>query len=178
MKGVAPNISSTLATGARPRARMKLTKLPASSTALASNAQPAFRTSIDAPRRWRTRNGNIVATRNADRQNDTSHAGSSMRRTMTPAVLKIVAAATARTTPSAATELREVARVFMARSCEYGFDVPPSIDSLDLPPFRPRFPWWSADLQTIAALLGTYQADLPPPSACAFAWQIAAATFW
>ncbi len=39
MKGVAPNISSTLATGAVPRARMKLTKLPASSTALASNAK-------------------------------------------------------------------------------------------------------------------------------------------
>jgi len=43
--------------------------------------------------------------------------------------------------------------------------VPPSIDSLeslDLPPFRPRFPWWSADLQTIAVLLGTYESDLSP----------------
>jgi len=40
--------------------------------------------------------------------------------------------------------------------------VPPSIDSLDLPPFKPRFPWWSADLQTIAVLLGTYQANLVP----------------
>jgi len=40
--------------------------------------------------------------------------------------------------------------------------VPPSIDSLDLPPFRPRFPWWSADLQTIAVLLGTYEPDLSP----------------
>jgi predicted alpha/beta-fold hydrolase len=47
-------------------------------------------------------------------------------------------------------------------NCEYGFDVPPSIDSLDLPPFKPRFPWWSADLQTIAVLLGTYQANLAP----------------
>jgi predicted alpha/beta-fold hydrolase len=50
----------------------------------------------------------------------------------------------------------------MARNCEYGFDVPPSIVSLDLPPFRPRFPWWSADLQTIAVLLGTWQSDLSP----------------
>jgi len=43
--------------------------------------------------------------------------------------------------------------------------VPPSInslESLDLPPFRPRFPWWSADLQTIAVLLGTYESDLSP----------------
>jgi len=31
--------------------------------------------------------------------------------------------------------------------------VPPSIDSLDLPPFKPRFPWWGPDLQTIAVLL-------------------------
>ena len=40
--------------------------------------------------------------------------------------------------------------------------MPPSIDSLDLPPFRPRFPWWSADLQTIAVLLGTSATDLAP----------------
>ena len=40
--------------------------------------------------------------------------------------------------------------------------MPPSIDSLDLPPFKPRFPWWGADLQTIAVLLGSYQADLAP----------------
>ncbi len=40
--------------------------------------------------------------------------------------------------------------------------MPPSIDSLDLPPFKPRFPWWGADLQTIAVLLGNYQADLAP----------------
>src|SRR5262249_38676009 len=106
--------------------------------------------------------GNIEATRRADRQKDTSHAGSSMWRTITPAVLKIIAAPTAQATPTAAVELREVSRVFMARNCEYGFDVPPSIDSLELPPFRPRFPWWSADLQTIAVLLGTYQSDLSP----------------
>jgi len=37
-----------------------------------------------------------------------------------------------------------------------------SLESLDLPPFRPRFPWWSADLQTIAVLLGTYESDLSP----------------
>jgi uncharacterized protein len=40
--------------------------------------------------------------------------------------------------------------------------VPPSIDSLELPPFRPRFPWWGADLQTIAILLNAKVADLAP----------------
>ena len=81
---------------------------------------------------------------------------------MTPAVLKIVAAAMANSTPTAAMELAEVAWVFMARNCEYGFDVPPSIDSLELPTFRPRFPWWGANLQTIAVLLGTHQSDMSP----------------
>jgi predicted alpha/beta-fold hydrolase len=57
-----------------------------------------------------------------------------------------------------------MARVFMPRNGEYGFDVPPSIDSLALPPFRPRFPWWGADLQTIAVLLGGYQTDMSPHS--------------
>jgi uncharacterized protein len=42
--------------------------------------------------------------------------------------------------------------------------VPPSIDSLDLPPFRPRFPWWNADLQTIAVVLAGYSVDLSPHS--------------
>ena len=32
--------------------------------------------------------------------------------------------------------------------------MPPSIASLDLPPFRPRFPWWGADLQTLANRFG------------------------
>jgi predicted alpha/beta-fold hydrolase len=40
--------------------------------------------------------------------------------------------------------------------------VPPSLDSLELPPFRPRFPWWGADLQTIASLLNVKTADLAP----------------
>jgi predicted alpha/beta-fold hydrolase len=40
--------------------------------------------------------------------------------------------------------------------------VPPSIESLDLPPFRPRFPWWGPDLQTIAVLLNPKNADLAP----------------
>ena len=41
--------------------------------------------------------------------------------------------------------------------------MPPSIDSLDLPPFRPRFPGWNADLQTIAVMLGgTWSVDLSP----------------
>ncbi len=95
MKGVAPNMMSTLATGARPSARMKLTKLPASSTALISSARPALRESIRMARRCQIINGNIVTTSNALRQNDTSHAGRSMRRTMTPAVLKAIAALTA-----------------------------------------------------------------------------------
>jgi len=40
--------------------------------------------------------------------------------------------------------------------------VPPSIDSLELPPFKPRFPWWGADLQTLSILLRTPQSDLAP----------------
>lgn len=34
--------------------------------------------------------------------------------------------------------------------------------SLDLPPFRPRFPWWGADLQTLANYLRPPQRDLAP----------------
>jgi hypothetical protein len=33
---------------------------------------------------------------------------------------------------------------------------------LDLPPFKPRFPWWSADLQTVAILLNAPDAKLEP----------------
>ena len=40
--------------------------------------------------------------------------------------------------------------------------MPPAIDSLDLPPFRPRFPWWGADLQTLAVLLHSPVSDLSP----------------
>lgn len=42
--------------------------------------------------------------------------------------------------------------------------MPPSIDSsaLDLPPFRPRFPWLNADLQTVAVLLGNAATGLAP----------------
>ena len=53
----------------------------------------------------------------------------------------------------------------MPTNGEYGVDVPPSIDSialLELPPFKPRFPWVTADLQTIAVLLGTYEPNLAP----------------
>jgi predicted alpha/beta-fold hydrolase len=50
----------------------------------------------------------------------------------------------------------------MAGNCEYGSAVPPSIDSLELPRFRPRFPWGGADLQTVAVLLGTHRSDLSP----------------
>ena len=34
--------------------------------------------------------------------------------------------------------------------------------SLDLPPFRPRFPWWGADLQTIAIRLSPFESNLSP----------------
>ena len=40
--------------------------------------------------------------------------------------------------------------------------MPPSIDSLDLPPFRPRFPWWGADLQTLSVLLRSPVSDMSP----------------
>jgi predicted alpha/beta-fold hydrolase len=42
--------------------------------------------------------------------------------------------------------------------------VPPSIDSLDLPPFRPRFPWWGPDLQTLSILLRSPESDMSPHS--------------
>ncbi|NQW50187.1 MAG: alpha/beta fold hydrolase [Rhodospirillales bacterium] len=34
--------------------------------------------------------------------------------------------------------------------------------TLDLPPFRPRFPWWGADLQTVANYLRPPRRDLAP----------------
>ncbi len=37
-----------------------------------------------------------------------------------------------------------------------------SIPSLDLPPFRPRFPWWGGDLQTMANRLRGAAVDLAP----------------
>jgi predicted alpha/beta-fold hydrolase len=40
--------------------------------------------------------------------------------------------------------------------------VPPSIESLDLPPFRPRFPWWGADLQTLSVWWRSPPSDLAP----------------
>lgn len=40
--------------------------------------------------------------------------------------------------------------------------MPPSIDSLDLPPFKPRFPWWGADLQTLSVLLQSPASDMSP----------------
>src|SRR4029079_13852488 len=129
---------------------------------LANTARAALPRSTSTTPRCSKSSGNIEATRNAERQNDTSHAGSSMWRTMTPAVLKIVAAPIAQARPTAAVKLREVAPVFMARTCEYGFDVPPSIDSLDLPPFKPRFPWWGPDLQTLSVLIHSSASDMSP----------------
>jgi len=43
-----------------------------------------------------------------------------------------------------------------------GSVVPPSIDSLELPPFKPRFPWWGADLQTLSILLRSSGSDMAP----------------
>ena len=40
--------------------------------------------------------------------------------------------------------------------------MPPSIDSLELPPFKPRFPWWGADLQTHRRVARHLPADLAP----------------
>ena len=97
---------------ARPSARMKLTKLPASRTALSNSAEPPLRTSIRTCRRCQISSGSMVMTRRADRQNDTSHAGRSIRRTITPAVLKAVAATTANSTPSRA-ELGGAVDVFI-----------------------------------------------------------------
>jgi uncharacterized protein len=38
-----------------------------------------------------------------------------------------------------------------------------SLETLDLPPFKPRFPWWGADLQTIAIRLApTLKTNLAP----------------
>lgn len=50
----------------------------------------------------------------------------------------------------------------MANNIELGTNVPPSIESLDLPPFRPRFPWWGADLQTLSILWRPSVSDLSP----------------
>ena len=40
--------------------------------------------------------------------------------------------------------------------------MPPSIASPDFPPFRPRFPWWGGDLQTLANRLRGGVVDLAP----------------
>ena len=40
--------------------------------------------------------------------------------------------------------------------------MPPSIDSLDLPPFKPRFPWWGPDLQTLSVLIQSSASDMSP----------------
>ena len=50
----------------------------------------------------------------------------------------------------------------MRSNREYGFAVPPSIGSLELPPLRSRFPWRVAGLQTIVVLLDAKVADLAP----------------
>ena len=56
--------------------------------------------------------------------------------------------------------------------------MPPSIDSLDLPPFKPRFPWWGADLQTLSVSCSRPRRTCRriPASASAFRWPTAPAT--
>jgi predicted alpha/beta-fold hydrolase len=75
-------------------------------------------------------------------------------------VLKTAAAPMAHSTPSV--ELCRWSGVFISAQCVSVVPVPPSIDSLDLPPFRPRFPWWGPDLQTIAILLQPAMSDMSP----------------
>ena len=77
-------------------------KLPDRTSALKKSDGPALRMSCPIARRCQKRSGNIVASNSTERQNETSHADISMRRTMTPAVLNNVAALTANSTPSAA----------------------------------------------------------------------------
>jgi predicted alpha/beta-fold hydrolase len=38
----------------------------------------------------------------------------------------------------------------------------PPIEALELPPFKPRFPWWGPDLQTLSVLLQSPGSDLSP----------------
>ena len=114
MKGVAPNMISTLATGARPSARMKATMLPASAMPLATSDAPPLRTAIQVSRRCQSSRGAMASIIRIERQNDTSHAGSSTRRTITPAVLKAAAAPTAQATPMAP-ELSPENCVFMGK---------------------------------------------------------------
>ena len=114
------------------------------------------------PRRCQNSSGSIVSIIRTERQNDTSHAGSSMRRTMTPAVLKTAAAANGAGHAERAGTLAGNRRFHWQTNCEYGVGVPPSIDSLDLPPFKPRFPWWGADLQTLSVLLQSSASDMSP----------------
>ena len=180
MNGVAPNISSTLATGARPSARMKATKLPASSSALNRRARPALRTSIHTPRRCQKSSGNIVATSRAERQNDTSQAGRSMRRTMTPAVLKTAAAPTAYATPSRAELCGGSRRFHRKRTVNTDSTCPrPSIPSNCRPSsraFRGGARTCRRSRCCSAPTRPTWRRT--PASACVFAWPIAAVTFW
>src|SRR5688572_14385950 len=153
MKGVAPNTISTLATGASPKARMKAMKQPDSITALANRAPPAFRMSIQLLRRVQISNGKIVASSRIDRQNDTSHAGRSMRRTIMPAVLNTAAAATAQATPMAP-ELSPEVRVFICKEV--------SIRSRRAPVHR--FPGPAA-LSTALSVVGARPANAVGPPA-------------
>ena len=40
--------------------------------------------------------------------------------------------------------------------------------TFNLPPFRPRFPWWGGDLQTVANRLRPHTGNLAPHAASGF----------
>src|SRR6202012_1122039 len=88
--------------------------LPARQAALANNAPPLLRMSIQVARDCHSISGTTASSIRIERQNDTSHAGSSTRRTITPAVLKAAAAPAAQSPPSML-ELSTGAGVFIAK---------------------------------------------------------------
>src|SRR6185312_945816 len=93
---------------------MKAIMLPARQAALANSAPPLLRISIQVARDCHSISGTTAINIRIDRQNDTSHAGSSTRRTITPAVLKAAAAPTAQSAPSML-ELSAFAGVFICK---------------------------------------------------------------
>src|SRR5579883_248343 len=114
-KGVMPPYTiSTLATGAAPNARMKAIMLPARAAALANSAPPLFRMSIQLARDCHSISGTTASSIRIERQKDTSHAGRSTRRTITPAVLNAAAAPMAQSAPSML-ELSAFAGVFTGK---------------------------------------------------------------
>ena len=162
MKGVAPNMISTLATGARPSARMKATMLPASAmrtgnsgAAGIAHVDPGLAALPDQQRQHREHHQGRAPERHVPcRKIDLPHDDAAGAET--------AAAPMAQTAPTRAGTLRRKSAFSWQTNCEYGVGVPPSIDSLDLPPFKPRFPWWGPDLQTMSVLLQSPASDMSP----------------